>query len=302
MIEVTDEPKTTSVFVLEKTMVLVKIMKISFFNGRSIAVVCLLTLFLFAGAVNAGQPLVIAGTGDSQALLYMLAGQLMKRHPEYQIEIPDSIGSGGGIKGLLQKRFELVRTARPLKAKEQDGTLVENPFALSPIAFCTHPSVTGVDNLTSTQVIGIYTGVIANWKQVGGQPAPIYPVDREAGDSSRTILERNMENFKAARSVAKIFYSTPEAAEAIAGHKYTIGFLPLGLARSLYLNILSIDGVSPGRDSLRNGQYPYFSIFYLVSHVGCSKTAKAFVDYVYSPEAVEIIKEHGLVPMARAHP
>jgi phosphate transport system substrate-binding protein len=223
----------------------------------------------------------------------------MARYPEYRIEIPDSIGSGGGIRGLLQNRFELVRTARPPKEKEQDGSLVEHPFALSPVVFCTGPSTGGVENLSSAQVIGIYTGAITNWEQVGGLPAPIYPVDREAGDSSRSILERHMDGFKAARSVAKIFYTTPETADAIADHNYTLGFLPAGLARARGLKILSIDGVPPDRDSIDHGRYPYYGVFYLVSRGRLSKAAEAFIDYLYGADAVATIQKRGLIPIGK---
>lgn len=269
------------------------------FYARTIAAIGLWLYLFCAGAVAAEQPLVIAGTGDSQSLLRLIAERFMAQHPGYPIDIPDSIGSGGGIRGVLKERFEMARTARPLKPDEQDGTLVEYPFALSPIVFCAEPSVSGVKDLSSAQVIGIFTGAITRWDRVGGPPAPIYPVDREAGDSSRTIIEQRMAGFKAARSIAKIFYTTPETVEAIAEHHYTLGFLPLGLAKSHGLAIFSIDGVSPDRDSVGNGRYPYVTVFYLVCRGRPSKSARMFIDYLYRKDGVDIIEQQGLIPVER---
>jgi phosphate transport system substrate-binding protein len=262
------------------------------------AVVTCLTIFiLYVSTSPAAQHLVIAGTGDSQSILRILADQFMQKNPQYQVEIPDSIGSGGGIKGLLGNRFEVARTARPLKEKEQNGSLIEYPFALSPVVMATHQSVANVDNLSSAQVLGIYAGTLTQWSQVGGLAEPIFPVDREAGDSSRTILEEHMPGFKATESVAKIFYSTPETVEAISDHQNTIGFMPMVVALTHGLKILSIDGVAPNADSIGKKQYPYFNTFYLISRNEISEAAKAFIDFIYQDEAIRTIRENGLIPI-----
>jgi len=246
---------------------------------------------------QASDRLEIAGTGDSQSLLRMLAQQFMQSRPGLTIEIPDSIGSGGGIKGLLANQYELVRTARPLKAKEQDGTLVEYPFAISPVVFAVHPSVTGIDNLTTTQIIGIYSGAITSWDQLGGPTSPIYPVDREPGDSSRVILESHMPGFREMKSVAKIFYTTPETAAAVSQHKYTIGFLPHGLALDAQLQVASIDGFAPEVEDIKNGSYPYVCTYFLVARKSASSLATEFINFIYSPDARALMTKRGLIPL-----
>jgi len=246
---------------------------------------------------QATDSLEIAGTGDSQSLLRMLAPYFMQSRPDLTVEIPDSIGSGGGIKGLLANRYELVRTARPLKAKEQDGTLVEYPFALSPVVFAVHPTATGIDNLTTTQIIGIYTGAIKSWDQLGGPASPIYPVDREPGDSSRVILEDHMPGFKEMKSVAKIFYTTPETIAAISQHQYTIGFLPHGPALDAQLQVVTIDGSAPAAVDIKNGSYPYVCTYFLVARKPVSKQATQFIDFIYSPEARAFMTKRGLIPL-----
>ena len=47
-------------------------------------------------------PLVIVGTGDSEELLRILAARYMREFPETRIEVPDSIGTSGGIKAALK--------------------------------------------------------------------------------------------------------------------------------------------------------------------------------------------------------
>jgi len=253
----------------------------------------------FLNKCLANEHLVVDGTGDSQAILRMLAQQFMNSRPERIVKVPDSVGSGGGIKNLRNNRCELARTARPIKEKEQDGTLVEYRFAASPIVFAINPSVTGISNLTTGQIIDIYTGTTTVWNQLGGVEAPIYPVDREPGDSSRTILERKMKKFKEAKSVAKVFYTTPETVNALTQHRSTIGFLPLELALDSKLKAVSIDGFAPNSENIHSGNYPYVCTFSLVARKPVPQRAIEFIDFIYSPEAAAVMTKHGLMPLDR---
>jgi phosphate transport system substrate-binding protein len=265
----------------------------------SVVLLCLTLLFLCPGRCNAETHLVVPGTGDSQSLLRILATQFVKQYPEFKVDVPDSIGSSGGIRGLLQKHFELARTARPLKADEQDGSLVEYPFAASLVVFATHPSVDNVDNLSSNEILGIYTGEITQWPQAGGPDGRIYPLDRESGDSSRSIVERHMHGFKDAESIAKIIYTTPDMVDALKEHRHTIGFIPMGLAREAHLNVLSLDGVAPNSANVGNGSYPYITIYSIVACKPVSENSKRFIDFLHSVEAAATIRERGLIPLEK---
>jgi phosphate transport system substrate-binding protein len=263
----------------------------------SVVSLCLVLVMLHPGGSAAEIRLVIPGTGDSQFLLQILAEQFMALHPEVSVDIPDSIGSGGGIRGLLQKKFEVVRTARALKSDEQDPAIVEYPFAASLVVFATNPSVTNVESLTRHQILGIYTGAITQWDQVGGPPGRIYPLDREAGDSSRTVLERYLDGFKEMTSTAKVLYTTPDLVEALEEHRHTIGFLPMGLAREKQLNVLSLGNVAPNAENVENGTYPYVNIFYIVARTPVSGSAVQFIDFLHSSEATAIIEDRGVIPL-----
>ena len=249
------------------------------------------------GQLSAKQPLIVAGTGDSQQFMRLVADHYMKEHPDFPVQIPDSIGSGGGIKGLINGKFPLARTARPLKEKEQDGTLIEYPFAVSPVVLVVHPSVSGVRNLTTEQIIGIYAGKITRWDQVGGPTMRIYPVDREPGDSSRKILEENLAGFRETQSIAKVFFNTPEALDAIANHQYTVGFLPFAVAQSRGLKILTIDGIAPSEKNVVSGRYPYITTFYLISRGEPTTEAQRFISYLYNDQLLPLYKESGLIPV-----
>jgi len=85
--------------------------------------VFLLVLLLLGSSASAKERLVIAGTGDSQAILQQLAVLFKVDNPGTVVEVPHSVGSGGGVKAIKQHTVDLARTARPLKEKEKSEDL-----------------------------------------------------------------------------------------------------------------------------------------------------------------------------------
>ncbi len=249
---------------------------------------------LFISMTVHAETLVIAGTGDSQNLLRKLAPEFEKLNPGITVEIPDTIGSKGGIRAVASGHVKLARTARAIKPSEPKG-LVEYRFAIAPLVLVAHPSVEGVSNITPDQILDIYAGRSDNWNKLGGPRHRLYAIDREVGDSSRSVLEKKLPGFKELQSKAKIFYSTPETVNALSQHEFTFGYLPMSEAVNTNLKMLSVDGVEPSPDNIKSGRYPYVMSFYLVTKGEAIDLSKKFIDFVGSEPAQKIISDFGLV-------
>lgn len=247
---------------------------------------------------TAGEKLTIPGTGDSQALLRKLADLYEKKNPGVDIVIPESTGSGGGIKAVIKGTAELARTARPMKERERVHDLMETRFALSPIVMATNPKTVIIKDISIEEILGIYSGAITHWS---GNGHKIYPVDREAGDSSRKVLEKNLATgntgFKDIQSKGKVFYSTPETADALAKNGYTIGYLPMSMANEYGLNILSINSIYPSETNVNNYSYKWVTPFFLVKSPNASKLANDFIRFIQTPDAYELMLVSGVVPV-----
>lgn len=241
------------------------------------------------GAV-ADSNLVIAGTGDSQVLLSILGEQFERVHGEVSVEVPESIGSSGGIKAVSRGKVDLARTARPLEEREKPG-LVEVLFAKSPIVFTVHPSVTGVHNLTVEQILGIYAGKHVNWQELGGPDHKIYVLDRETDDSSRRLITSTFPKFTALESAVRVAYSTPEAVDLLTKNQFTLGYLPLSVAQHEQLTVLPLQGMAPTENT-----YPLLTPFYLVFKSPANQIVEQFLAFIFSPPGQEIMKEAGVIP------
>lgn len=236
------------------------------------------------------ETLTIAGTGDSQVLLRALAEKFEERYPQVTVMVPDSVGSGGGIKALIQGRSNFARVARPLTEGELSRGLRYILFAKSPVVFVLHPSVSGIKNLSHAQIVSIYSGQLTNWAQLGGPDKKIYVVNREPGDSSRTILDREIPGFQDIDPfVGKVLYTTPEAREALIKYPDTIGYLPMAMAAGTKLRILQIENVEPTPQTVAAGVYSLSLPLALVSKAIQSDMEQEFVSFLSAAAGQEVI-------------
>ncbi|ALC16764.1 ABC-type phosphate transport system, periplasmic component [Desulfuromonas soudanensis] len=259
----------------------------------------LLLLVLAFPREGSAEKIVVAGTGDSQELLRLLAAAYEKSHPDSTIEVPESIGSSGGIKAVARGVCDLARVARPLNNKETLLGLKGRVFAVSPVVIAANLSSSAVENISSAQLVEIYSGAMTDWSEIGGTPGKILVANREAGDSSRSALEKHVAGFAEIREFAgRILYNTPEAMEILARHGNTIGYGPLAMVRHTNIRVLKLDGNSPTEENVLSGKYPLSTAFSLVWKGELTGLAREFVRYLEGAEARKIIVDQGAYPSA----
>ncbi|KWT84158.1 substrate-binding domain-containing protein [Candidatus Magnetominusculus xianensis] len=264
---------------------------------KTILSMVLAVCFLMSGTSSAMEKILIEGTGDSQDLLRLLAKEYEKTHPGTHIEVPDSIGTTGGIRAVADGKCNLGRTARKLKEKEKAYNLNYIEFAYSPVVFIANLDTKRPDNLNTEQIIGIYSGKLTSWEAVGGEKQPIYVVNRQEDESTRTLLEQTIVGLKEIKTpVGKTIYSTPEAIGILKQYKNTIGYGPMSMVIDSPLTIMKIDGIYASLKNVQNGSYKLVLPFGFVWKGELSGLAKGFLDFLFTKEAQTIIINSGTVP------
>jgi len=258
--------------------------------------------FFFSLATHsiAAEKITVCGTGDSQALLRLLAAAFEKDNPGIAVEVPNSIGSSGGIKATFKGKCDLGRIARPLKKKEKRYELSWLFFARSPVVFFANRSLTNIPSLTSEQIVNIYSGKTILWQDVGNLTGRIFVAGRECGDSSRSIIEKNLTGFKEIQDyTGKTLYTTPETVETVLQNDNTIGYSSLSaLLGRENAHIFHIDNIAPDHSSVTEETYDLTTPFSLVWRKDVSEQALQFIDFLDSPEAVNIIIKNGAFPVS----
>lgn len=240
------------------------------------------------------EEITIVGTGSGAEILEGLGKAFAKANPGVTIAIPKSIGSGGAIKAAGTDAAQIGRVARGINDKEKPFGLTYLPIAKMPIVIMTHKGV-GVKNLSPQQICDIYSGKIANWKEVGGQDGVIRVIRREDGDSSLDVLLKTLPGFKdiTTTTKSKTTLSDPETVELAEKTPGAIAYGTYPNAKVSKVNVVTIGGKSAATSS-----YPYVGELALVFK-GKNKNGNIakFLDFATSSAAHEAIKGAGGLAM-----
>lgn len=87
-----------------------------------------------------------------------------------------------------------ARSSGPAGSTDLSNGEIAMPFALDTISIAVSPNGPAPASLTGDQVFAIFTGAVTNWKQVGGQNAPIHAYIPKTGSSTRGAFLSFMSN------------------------------------------------------------------------------------------------------------
>lgn len=263
---------------------------------KRLALLCLVVLLSNVGIGSAQEKVLVCGTGDSQELLRALGSAYEKSRPGVSVVVPESVGSDGGIKAAAAGECDFGRVARSLKDEEKGLGLAYKVFAYSPVVFVTGPAA-GIMDLSSKQIVAIFSGKVATWTEVGGKGGKIAVVNRETKDSSRGVLNKHVEGFKAIDNpVGVTATKTPHAVDLLLKNPDSIGYLPAAMTRELALTVVKVDGVAPTAPNVLQGKYPIAAPFSLVWKGSLKPMAEGFLQFIKGPEGKKIIIGYGTVP------
>ena len=202
--------------------------------------------------------------------------------------------TGSGIKAVLEGRCDIGLSSRALKDEEKAEGLVETVLAYDGIAMVVNPE-NPVSDLGLEQIAAIYTGEITNWKEVGGNDAEIVLIGREAGSGTRDGFETITGTAEACKYRQELT-STGDVIATVASNPDAIGYASLAALKDT-VKALSVSGVTPTEETVKDGSYIIQRPFVLVTKEGTalSATAQKFFDFALSADAADIISAAGAV-------
>ena len=205
-------------------------------------------------------------------------------------------GSGSGIQAVSEGRCDIGMSSRALKDDEKASGLKETIVALDGIAVIVNPQ-NPVKDLSLEQIAKIYTGEITNWKDVGGEDAEIVLIGREAGSCTRYGFE-SITDTKDACQYRQELTSTGDVITTVSQNPDAIGYASLAALKDT-VKALTVGGVAPTEETVKDGSYVIQRPFVLVTKTGetLSANARKFFDFALSAEAAQYITSAGAVPV-----
>lgn len=240
--------------------------------------------------------ITMAGSTSMEKFANALAESFMAKYPGVTVTA-EFTGSSAGIEAVLAESVDIGNSSRNLKDEEKLAGAVENIVALDGIGVITDTSNT-VTTLSTEQLVGIYTGKVRNWSEVGGEDEAIVVIGREAGCGTREVFEELL-GIKDICVYANELNSTGAVMARVAATPGAIGYVSLDVLNlNNTLHVLSIGDIEPTEENIRTGSYLLCRPFIMITKGKISEQSKAVQEifvYLKSKEGQELIKAVGLI-------
>ncbi len=214
----------------------------------------------------------------------------------------------GGYEMLGEKQTDIFFGAYPSEEQiadaKADGTeFIYTQIGQEAFVFFVHKN-NPIDNLTTEQIQAIYSGEIRNWKELGGPDEEIAAYQRNEGSGSQSMLVRFMDGKELMEAptemVNDLMVGIIEEVSDYRNKKGSIGFsfryYLEGIIKNPDIKMLSIDGVAPTVENIKNGTYPLTTGLYAVTWEGNeNENVEKLIEWVLSDEGQYIIEKTGYV-------
>jgi phosphate transport system substrate-binding protein len=219
---------------------------------------------------------------------------------------------------VLQPSDEQIEFARASRVEMRFTPIAKEAFVFFVNMF--NP----VKNLSIEQIQDIYTKKIINWRDVGGDDVKILPFQRSEDSGSQTaMLKEVMEGKSLPPPLKDEYYAGMggmvrgvadyrDYAESIG---YSFRFFTKNMVKldfnappwafdekriykpshGLVVELLSIDGMAPTEENIRDGTYPFTVEIYAATAGTKNPRVRELIDWILSPQGQKLIEKTGYV-------
>lgn len=272
--------------------------------ARTAAMLCAFLPAVFAS--HAGN-ITVKGSDTLVILAQKWAEVYMREHPEVKIQVTGG-GSGVGFAALQNQTTDIADASRKIKPAEKSACIkafnavpLEYKVALDGLSVYVNND-NPVKELSVEQLGGIFTGRIANWKEVGGKDAPITIYSRENSSGSYEFFKEHVLKGKDFSASAQTMPGTAALLQAVAKDPNGIGYGGAAYgsgARALAVKPdASSKAIEPTEETVVNGTYPIWRYLYNYVNPDLDKNdIAAYLKWIRSNEGQKIVKEIGYYPL-----
>lgn len=276
-------------------------MKIRKIKMLSVSLICVAAL-----AYGASTSITIKGSDTMVILAQRWAEEYIKNNPGVSIQVTGG-GSGTGISALINGTTDICNASRPMKTSERNelkkrysSTGVEVKVAKDGIALYVNKE-NPVTELSMEQIKGIYTGMITNWKDLGGKDASIIVYGRDNSSGTYVYFRDVILKGQDFTGTMQSMPGTAAVVNAVEKDVNGIGFGGAAYGKGIkYVKVRKDDG-SPGYDptlkNIQEGRYPIIRYLYMYLRSKPDGELKKFIDWILSEQGQAVVSDVGYFPI-----
>ncbi|MCJ8341886.1 MAG: PstS family phosphate ABC transporter substrate-binding protein [Cetobacterium sp.] len=235
-----------------------------------------------------------------------LAEEYMLENKDARIAVTGG-GSGVGIASLINGTGDIGMASRNIKskeiemAKEKGINIKEVVIGFDGITIIENKN-NPVKNISSKDLGKIFRGEITNWKEIGGNDAPIVVLSRDSSSGTHEffkehIVRNNNPKGTEEYGIKTLYMPSNEAIkQEIETNINAIGYIGMGYVDKNVKSI-NVDNIEPNVSNVSSKKYPIAREIYWYVKKEDNKTVNGLVNYALSKDGQEIVKEEGFVPI-----
>jgi phosphate transport system substrate-binding protein len=257
----------------------------------------------------AGGNIVVKGSDTMVNLASAWAEEYEIKHPGVKVSVSGG-GSGFGITALIEGTTDICNNSRSWKPEEVENARAKGfepvsvAVALDGVAVVVNPQ-NPVNSLTIDQLAAIYTGKIANWREVGGVDSPIVVLSRDNNSGTHIFFKEQVVQAKdkqAEYDPDVMFLPTSQSiSDEVARNPYAIAYFGLGYVTREH-KVLGIkkdtssEAVKPDMSTIKDGTYPVARPLYVTTRGEAQGLIKEYIDWILGSDGQKIVSELDFVP------
>jgi len=260
------------------------------------------------GFVQAAKAdITVKGSDTLVILAQKWAEVYMGQKPGIKIQVTGG-GTGTGFAALQNKTTDLCNASRKIKSGEIAKCIeafnkrpTEYKVALDGLSVYVSTD-NGVKELSLDQLQAIFTGKVKNWKEVGGNDAPITVYSRENSSGTYEFFKEHVLKGSDFAASAQTMPGTAAVLQAVAKDKNGIGYGGAAYgAGAKHIAIKKDDAsaaIEPNEENVLNGTYPIWRYLYVYVNPALDKgDVAAYLNWIRGDEGQKLVKEVGYYPL-----
>lgn len=258
----------------------------------------------FGRSKSKSEIVQVTGSDTIVNLSQHISEVYMGSHKDARIAVTGG-GSGVGIAAAINGTTDIAMASRDAKASELKSAkdagreLEEVVIGWDGIGVVTHKN--NPVNALSMEAVGkIFSGEITNWKEVGGNDAPIVILSRDSSSGTHVyfkeaVVRGGKDNDKEYANHTLYLPSNSAIMQETANNVNAIGYVGMGYLDGS-VNAMEIDGVEPTVENVSNKAYPVARELFWYVPAERSQVITNIINFALSPEGQAIVSEEGFVP------
>lgn len=261
------------------------------------------TIAFIALSAQAASELNWVGCGISKKAYVTSLAMAFEKNTGIHINIQGG-GATKGIRDVVSSAADLGGSCRySLPDDPREAGVGLEPVAWDALVVIVNKQ-NPVDAISLDDLKNLYNGKISNWKQLGGNDAPVDVFVRKSKNSGvgRTLRKNVFADFDKKLYSTKEFKSTGPLEKEIISNKNAIAVTGVSSARLRDVKILKLDGVEPTVKNVRAGKYRIYRPLYVTYNPDSPRIEdiKKFITFCHSREGRDAMKKNGVVPYKEA--